>query len=487
MKRIITVAAVLAMVSSLIVPVRADEKMTADKVKEMLYASSIANSEDKEELLSYEYSLLESNDINAKKKVQKLGDISKSFKMFSIMPPYKENTYYDYEEGDIFEYFELGSDIRHDDYLIEMPDASGRYIPIMLYGEKTSYSLHPENIKPNDSISLDFGRLADTINAAGLEGVSDIKLCHMNQYFYYIKAENGEFEVSEKALTNRFRDNETLSAWTVYPLGRYFEFETDRAIDSDRMADTTFEKLRSIKVPEEFDIKGDEARETNYFNEYEMQMNPFTDTDGITAKAVSLLYDIGAVKGCGDRKFYPSQPITADQVRLMLNRLMKNNADYTEGYDGEVDFEGAAYIILRLLGDWDQQMSLEAIIDIYPWIVNGIENIDALSSVSRGDFAVMVCNALDRNMWTYGIDSNVIGMHGSGGINQDICLIDYINGRKLNGMYALSKQDGDEWIDRYKSWFFPTCGDILYEYYGDTHKGFLNEMESYGWEKPEQE
>ena len=39
MKRIITVAAVLAMVSSLIVPVRADEKMTADKVKEMLYAS----------------------------------------------------------------------------------------------------------------------------------------------------------------------------------------------------------------------------------------------------------------------------------------------------------------------------------------------------------------------------------------------------------------------------------------------------------------
>lgn len=484
MKRIITAAAALAAVSALIAPVRASGELTADRVKELLYASSIANSADKEELLSYEYSCLESDDINAKKKLTELGDISKSFKMFSVPPPYEGNTYYEYKEGDIFKYIESGSAIRHDDYKIEMPDASGRYIPIMLYGETVSYSIHEANIMPNESISLDLGRLADTINAAEIGNVSDIKLCHMMQYFYYIRSDKGEFAVSETALTNRFKDNETLSAWTVYPLARYFEFETDRAVDSDKAADTTFTKLKSVKVPEEFDIKGDEIRETNCFDAYEMQTNPFVDTSGITAKAVSLLYDMGAVNGCGDNRFFPSQAITPAQTKLILNRLMNNNADYTAGYDGAITFENAAYIILRLLGDWDTQMPLESMIDIYPWLTAGIENIDTSAPLSRGDFAVMVCSALDRNMWTYGIDSNTTGMRGSGGIKQDIHLIDYINGRKLNGMYALSKQDGAEWTERYLTWFYNECGDILYEYYGDG-RGLTAEMERYGWRKPE--
>ena len=487
MKRIITVMSALAMAASLIVPVQAKEEMTADRVKELLYASSIANSEDREELLSYEYTSLEDPDINSVRRLEELGDISKSFKLFTIPPPNERySTYYDYEEGDILGYFELGSDIRHDEYLMEMPDASGRYIPIMLYGERTLYSLHEMNICPNDSISLDLSRLAETINDAGIKEVTDIRLCWMSKYFYYIKSADGEFAVSEQTLTNRFNDNETLYAWTVYPLGRYFEFETDRELDYDRKAQAMFEKLQSVKVPEEFNIKGDEARVTNYFNEYEMKADPFTDTEGITAKAASLLYDMGVVNGCGDGKFYPSQPITADQANLMLNRLMKNDADYTGGFSDGFSFEDAAYIIFRLLGDWDMGMPIESIIALYPELLSGIESIDASMPMTRGDFAVMVCNALDRNMYTYGIDSNSMGMYGNGGIKTDITLIDYISGRRLNGMYADSKQDGEEWLESYRSWFFRECGDILYEYYGDGRPGLIEQMESCGWERPEQ-
>ena len=51
-------------------------------------------------------------------------------------------------------------------------------------------------------------------------------------------------------------------------------------------------------------------------------------------------------------------------------------------------------------------------------------------------------------------------------------------------MYALSKQDGAEWTERYLTWFYNECGDILYEYYGDG-RGLTAEMERYGWRKPE--
>ena len=99
---------------------------------------------------------------------------------------------------------------------------------------------------------------------------------------------------------------------------------------------TWYQSLRSVKIPEEFDIKGDEVRETNYFEEYQMQTNPFTDTDGIAAKAASLLYDMGVVNGSGAGKFDPDQSVTFEQINIMLNRLMKNDADYTEGFSGEV-------------------------------------------------------------------------------------------------------------------------------------------------------
>ena len=488
MKRFTAALSAIALISSLFTPVYASEGITGEEIRELLYKSSIANSENRDEILSYDYSALENDDISSIKKLTELGDITKSFETFKIPPPSADyNTYYDYKEGDIFDYFELGSEIRSDDYHIEIPGRPHEYFSVMLYGERRDYSMHEMNCIPNEDLSFDLDRLAEVINSAGLTEISDIKLCHMNGYFYYIKADSGEFEVSEREYTNPFRDNETLEAWTVYPLGRYFEFETDRILDGDKAFDDMVQKLRSVKIPEEFDIKGDEVRETNYFEEYQMQTNPFTDTEGISAKAASLLYDMGVVNGSGEGKFDPDQSVTFEQINIMLNRLMKNDADYTEGFSGEVGLaEAASIIALRLRGDWEGQLSLENMLFIYPWIINGIESIDASVPVSRGNFAVMLCNALDRNMYTYGVDYNGIGKYGRGGPKTDICLIDYVNGRKLNGMYAASKQAGEEWIERYKRWYFTTCGDIIYEYYGAYDPQFAEELERYGWKRKNQ-
>lgn len=488
MKRFTAALSAIALISSLFTPVYASEGITGEEIRELLYKSSIANSENRDEILSYDYSALENDDISSIKKLTELGDITKSFETFKIPPPSADyNTYYDYKEGDIFDYFELGSEIRSDDYHIEIPGRPNEYFSVMLYGERRDYSMHEMNCIPNEDLSFDLDRLAEVINSAGLTGISDIKLCHMNGYFYYIKADGGEFEVSEREYTNPFRDNETLEAWTVYPLGRYFEFETDRILDGDKAFDDMVQKLSSVEIPEEFDIKGDEVRETNYFKEYQIQTNPFTDTEGIAAKAASLLYDMGVVNGSGEGKFDPDQSVTFEQINIMLNRLMKNDADYTEGFSGEVGLaEAASIIALRLRGDWEGQLSLENMLFIYPWIINGIESIDASVPVSRGNFAVMLCNALDRNMYTYGIDYNGIGKYGRGGPKTDICLIDYVNGRKLNGMYAASKQAGEEWIERYKRWYFTTCGDIIYEYYGAYDPQFAEELERYGWKRKNQ-
>ena len=67
----------------------------------------------------------------------------------------------------------------------------------------------------------------------------------------------------------------------------------------------------------------------------------------------------------------------------------------------------------------------------------------------------------------------------------DITLIDYVNGGKLNGVYVTSQEEQDEFENKFFTWFYNVCGDILYEYYGDDSEFVIEEMQKYGWEKPE--
>lgn len=476
MKRIITVAAVLAMVSSLIVPARADEKMTADKVKEMLYASSIANSEDKEELLSYEYSMSNSDDINDIKKLDELGDISRSFKMFSIAAPNENNTYYDYEDGDIFKYFAESEETYDRTFYMEKPDDPSSYYSIWIFDDKGEYA--------DDQLTFDFDKLADAINKAGLDGISDIR---MSSGFYYIKAGSGEYAVSENSVINRRRSNETLEEWTVYPLRDYLKFITDVQLDEMKASQIMNEKIKQVEVPQEFIFDGDEPRETHYFAEYGISENPFSDTEGITAKAAALLYDMGVTNGCGGGMYMPDADLTVEQAGTMLERLMKNGAYYTDGYDptDELSAVEAANMLLRLTGSWIITVDEDSIFRFADWILQGIESFDVTAPVSRGDFAVMLCNSLDQPINTYLMDLS--GGYGVSSIvmSEDITLIDYVNGGKLNGLYVTSQEEQDEFEKKYFTWFYNACGDILYEYYGDSNEMLNAEMEKYGWKKPE--
>ncbi len=256
MKKIAALTAALAMAASLTVPVQAKEEMTVDKVKELLYASSIANSEDSEELLSYEYILSNSDDINDTKKLEELGDASRSFKVFSIIAPDEWNTYYDYSEGDILDYFAETEQSGSRTFYMEKPDDPSSYYWICVYGDGGEYS--------DDGQTFEFESLAEAINEAGLEGVSDIRMC---SGFYYIKADGGEFAVSEYDETNPRRDDEPLAAWTAYPLKDYLIFITDKALDETNARKAMEEKMDQVEIPAEFVFEGDEPRETNYFAE----------------------------------------------------------------------------------------------------------------------------------------------------------------------------------------------------------------------------
>ncbi len=475
MKKIAALTAALAMAASLTVPVQAKEEMTVDKVKELLYASSIANSEDSEELLSYEYILSNSDDINDTKKLEELGDASRSFKVFSIIAPDEWNTYYDYSEGDILDYFAETEQSGSRTFYMEKPDDPSSYYWICVYGDGGEYS--------DDGQTFELESLAEAINEAGLEGVSDIRMC---SGFYYIKADGGEFAVSEYDETNPRRDDEPLVAWTAYPLKDYLIFITDKALDETNARKAMEEKMDQVEIPAEFVFEGDEPRETNYFAEYEFTENPFSDTDGMTAKAASLLYDLGVTKGVGGGLYDPEASLTVEQAGTMLERLMKNDSKYIDGFDGSETLSAvdAANMLLRLTGRWTLTVDGDSMFFYADWIFGGIESFDASTPVSRGDFAVMLCNALDRPMTTYIADggyslgAEVLMMQG------DITLIDYINGGKLNGVYVTSQEEQDAWENKYYTWYYNAYGDIIYEYSGENNP-FIEVMEKYGWTRPE--
>lgn len=478
MKRLLSIILTGTAIMSLTVPIRAQEDMTADKVKKLLYTSSIANSANKDELMSYTYTKLNSEDISSDRKLDELGDISRSFKSFSIAAPGENTTYYDYSEGDMLEYFtESEENSGYEEYFIESPDDPSSYINVCVY---EGYGEYAETSYP-----FEFGILADSINTAGLDDVSDIRMCST---FFYIKAENGEYAVSMHDVTNDRRENgETIDEWTVYPLADYLEFITDKAIDEINAEKTMKEKISQVEIPAEFIFDGDEPRETAYFAEYTFTENPFTDTDGITAKAAALLYDMGVTKGCGGGIYAPDADLTVEQAGMMLERLMKNGAYYTDGYDpaGKLSAVEAANMLLRLTGSWIITVDADSIYRLAGWILQGIESFDVTAPVSRGDFAVMLCNSLDQPMNTYVTDlSSGYGIFSTV-MMSDITLIDYVNGGKLNGVYVTSQEEQDEFENKFFTWFYNACGDILYEYYGDDSEFVIEEMQKYGWEKPE--
>ncbi|MGM9936433.1 MAG: S-layer homology domain-containing protein [Candidatus Ornithomonoglobus sp.] len=152
------------------------------------------------------------------------------------------------------------------------------------------------------------------------------------------------------------------------------------------------------------------ARMLKYSGEYDGR---FIDVaaDAWYAPEIAALAEKGIINGTSDNTFSPDSEMRYIDMLKILECVLgyasdvQNSADYTDS-------------VMRLA--WDLKL---------------IDNTDSFGTsdmINRGDMAILISNALDTHLYTSNVqvrsDNVTIGTAG-----EDITLIDYINGGRLNG------------------------------------------------------
>lgn len=73
-------------------------------------------------------------------------------------------------------------------------------------------------------------------------------------------------------------------------------------------------------------------------------------------------------------------------------------------------------------------------------LTQNLKSFDTTAPITRGDMAIMLSAALDTHILTKSEADFGNGIHG-GATMQNITLIDYLNGGKLNGIFIEPKFD----------------------------------------------
>ncbi|MCH5212410.1 MAG: S-layer homology domain-containing protein [Oscillospiraceae bacterium] len=154
------------------------------------------------------------------------------------------------------------------------------------------------------------------------------------------------------------------------------------------------------------------ARMLGYNGSYNSR---FTDVaeDAWYKNAVSALSINGIINGTGNDKFTPDAPIIYADIFKILESLI----GYASYFTATPDYKAEAMQLAIKLG-----------------LTDGLGSFSTDDNVTRGDMAIILSNALDTHIYTINIEQVFEdGVMISSG-QYDITLIDYINGRKLNGV-----------------------------------------------------
>lgn len=466
MKRIIAYISAIALAASLIPTAFAGDKLDSEDIKELLYKSSIALRDDYEELRSYDYVNLNNRELTSVKKLDDIGDAEKSFICCGIAPPHPEYNSYDeyktWQPGDLMKRYEYYNDsIRSLDFFIE--DNTGGYGNVTVTGERSFYystaaESEEAHMATRGYINMrDFDKTAEVLNDSGLTEISDLKLIYCDGYCWLITAKQGEFVIPLYTRVNKRHENSVQTEWAIMSVSDFWKNELEYWLDLNYATEKWQKQLEALKTPEEFCVYGDEIRKTTALADYDVKEKVFTDTSAELDRYVNLIVELGGVKGCGDGKFYPDNEITAEQINVILNRLFKNDVSYIGGKSGAVDIMTVCSILSNFRGDWYPSESYETIAFSFNRIFDNLGGVDTSKNVTRGQFIIMLGNILDEPLYTYGVDSGMISWHGSFGCKTDITIIDYINGRRLNGVLVTSTEEGQALMDRYYSWYYPAA------------------------------
>lgn len=482
MKKILSIitALSLAMMTMLsAVTVSAAEKITADEVKELIYSTGLSAYPELWDKIITEQGIEEDVLNPETRTVRDIVDVNQSCRTYYLYN--SADTVFDNSQQVIWQFKGYNSDgnlvdinYRPEDYII--PELKDTVLYQLIPGNDD------EDLSSEDIYLIrDYDRIAEIINQNDITA-ADIRIVTfggISGSCVYVKDNSGtEYAIPSISYVDNVhapylgKDVKSIEEGVLMPFGEWCEDVIE--FENNMVADTrTFTDIVSGEATQYEEIEGDEIRDTDTRAAYIGTESKFVDVSGDLVSYVNELNDLGIINGYDDNLFMPENNITRAEAAAMIARMLKYNGEYSgefqdvsaddwfaddvaaltaagiiNGYDENrfspyagIKYQEVMKILVFALG---YATKYDTVLDnFYPsmtnqkameiGLINGLASFDTTARITRGDMAIMLSNALDTHMFTEVKVISSDGMTGGGIFQEDITLIDYLNGGKLNG------------------------------------------------------
>lgn len=476
MKKILSImtAVSLAMTAMLsAVTVTAAEKITADEVRDMIYSTGLQSHPELWDKTIRDIDIAEDVLKPETRTVRDVIDINNNYREFYAE---KRNGKYIINNDDniAFPFIGANSDGGHvrityfpDNYVIDIAANTAQYAYLEYY---------------EAGLREDYVEIAKIINSSSLSEVKEIKIVNytnsvFSQDCIYVKDINDK----ECAIpVNSYTDKDAAKLGREgrnLVKGQIMDFNEFCSI-VEEMGKNMNDNWKENRTKYE-EINGDEIRDTDTRAAYIGTESKFSDVSGDLVSYVNELNDLGIINGYDDNLFMPENTITRAEAAAMLTRMLRYSGKYNgefkdvnaddwfaddvsalvaegliNGYNDttfapyeNIKYQEVMKILVYALGYGAFEMAKFP--ESYPsetnskamqiGLTNSLKSFDTTAPITRGDMAIMLSNALDTHLFT---SVKMIPQNGIGGgmASKDITLIDYINGKKLNGNLHISQK-----------------------------------------------
>lgn len=496
-KKIFSVLLSAAMLMPLVPAALAAEPITADEVKNMLFAENITTVSDSDKILESEYSGDDG---------EVLGAVSDFIQPEQAIMIHKENS--------------DGSPSADRSWLIKSgTDWDGWYYLYAVEGKYDNMLFDPvaktEDGLPNSANSYlntidditDFEKIADALK--DVEGITSIRYT-----LYYQKTLNTDFSSGSIGNLNGFKiesadglkylpitvtenpfaavaDGEfkALDAWTVYD-GEYIdEFMSDIAADQSFVNESICKDLGA-----DYPFSDAPIEDTDTLSKYIGTECAFPDieTTGDNActpeniAAVNALADLGFMQGYEDKTFRPQNTVTRAEAAIMAYKLLgldenspRENeltdisghwaeeaigavaaAGIINGYedksfrpDEQIEYRHFLLIMVCILDGWtmsDLPEDMAITQAISAELTKDIGDFDPADKMPRIHAASAAARLLDAHLETNRFEFRESATLSGG--SYDITIIDYLNGKELHGLDLRLKYNNEKYSQAIKKY-----------------------------------
>lgn len=480
MKKIISIILTAAMCAAMAVPAAAEEKITADEVKEWLFSKGVCAYP---ELCDAIISNGDDDALHPTAKVSDVIDINRSI-CIKLNLKVKDDLSWTLEGGDYIGFVGIGKDAfrtgnnewitevrvslrNSEDTYFMLCNDSGKY-------KNSSYLIGFENgIEDAETYEM----LVESINTYTEGEIEDITYTQMYGIpvsynpsspvnpsgdvgpVIYVKTSAAEY-----AILLHSKDYMGLPRGTAMTVDELIAYVKNYYDYEWQMPQTTYIGGEPIV--------GDEIRDTDTRSAYIGTDSIYYDVSGELISYVNELSALGFVNGYDDGTFRPELAVSRAEAAAMIARMLGYNGSYSSSFTDVAEnawYKNAVSALSIngiISGTGDDKFTPDAPIiyaDIFKilesligyasyftatpdykaeamqlaiklGLTDGLGSFSTDDNVTRGDMAIILSNALDTHIYTINIeqvfDDGVMISSGQ----YDITLIDYINGRKLNGV-----------------------------------------------------